>query len=283
MRKDDAIRQAMAGRCPNTQRSSGSARVRDADQIAVPAPFEHLMLDAIARERIELAGALHDGLGQELFGIALLAKSLVNRRPADADEIRAELAQLATLSSQAIETCRGIAHGLSPLSEAQGGLVQALRRLTIMPRNWPGPSVTFAMLASDPLLLSPEAATHIYRLAQEGITNAIKHANAQTIKMTLDIRSDLVTLKISDDGIGLRTKSTGTGPHLGIKLMRYRAHLLRGMVRLDQRRNGGTRLVFVCGQGHSSLSVRPQTLDGQPTVALPLVDSPNRSQIRVID
>jgi two-component system, NarL family, sensor histidine kinase UhpB len=283
MRKDDAIPEAMAARCPNRRRSFGSARVREADKIAAPASFEHLMLDAIARERIELAGALHDGLGQELVGIALLAKSLANRRAADADEIRADLAQLASLSSQAVETCRTVAHGLSPLSEAPSGLVEALRRLTIMPRNWPGPSVTFAVLASDPLLLSPEAVTHIYRLAQEGITNAIKHANAQTIKMTLDIRSDLVTLKISDDGIGLRTKNTDTGPHLGIKLMSYRAHLLRGMLRLDQRRNGGTRLVFVCGQGHSSLSVRPHILDSQPTVALPPVESPNRSRIRVID
>lgn len=249
MRKDDAIPEAMAGRCPDRQRSFRAARVRYVDKVVVPAAFEDLMLDAIARERIELAGALHDGLGQELVGIALLAKSLANRRRTDADEIRADLAQLAILSSQAIETCRGIAHGLSPLSETQGGLVEALRRLAIMPRNWPGPSVTFAMLASNPLRLSPEAVTHIYRLAQEGITNAIKHANAQTIKMTLDIRSDLVTLKISDDGVGLRTKTTDTAPHLGIKLMSYRAHLLRGRVRLDQRRNGGTRLVFVCSQG----------------------------------
>jgi two-component system, NarL family, sensor histidine kinase UhpB len=249
MRKDDAKRRTAATWSPNTERSFGSAPVRDAEKTATAGPFEHLMLDAIARERIELAGALHDGLGQELVGIALLARSLVNHWPTRADDIQADLVRLATLSSQAIETCRGIAHGLSPLSEVQGGLIEALRRLTIMPRNSPGPSVTFAMLASDPLLLSPVAATHIYRLAQEGITNAIKHANAQTIKMTLDVQSDLVTLKISDDGIGFRSKSTDTGPHLGIKLMSYRAHLLRGAVRVDQRRNGGTRLVFTCGQG----------------------------------
>ena len=210
--------------------------------------LDHLLLGAIATERRHLAGELHDGLGQELFGLSLLAKSLANSVGTSTSSLRDDLLRLADLSRKAMETCRGVAHGLSPLSDWHGSLVDALRNLALMPANWSGPIVTFSVAQSSSLRLGRNATDHLYRLAQEGLANALKHAAAKTILIVLDVTAKLVKLEIVDDGIGMPIDRARAASGIGLNMMRYRANLLHGTFRVAQRPAGGARLIITCKQ-----------------------------------
>jgi signal transduction histidine kinase len=208
--------------------------------------FERTLVQAIARERRHLASELHHRLGQELFGIALLAKALSNSAHLKTSAMRQDLDRLAILSGKAIETCRGVAQDISPADDLAGGLIGALKRITAMPLNARGPKVTFTVAESSPLRLSAEATEDIYSLAREGLTNALKHADAARVTVSLAIRTKHITLAIVDDGIGLPNTTKRPNPGLGLTMMQYHAKLLRATFGLEARPTGGTRLTLVC-------------------------------------
>jgi signal transduction histidine kinase len=199
-------------------------------------------VEAIARERRHLASELHHGLGQELFGIALLAKSLSGATQLKSSALRQDLERLASLSGKAMQTCRGVAQDISPLDRAQSGLIESLRRITRMPENWTGPDVTFTVTESSPLRLSAEAMEDIYCLAQEGLANA----DAAKVTVSLHIQTESITLEIVDDGVGLSRQRRDSNPGLGLTMMRYRANLLHGTFGLKGGPSGGTRLTLKC-------------------------------------
>jgi PAS domain S-box-containing protein len=208
---------------------------------------ERALLDSEARERRNMQSELHDGLGQELFGIALLAKSVATSVSQSNSAAAEDLARLSQNASAAIETCRRISRGLSPLSEMQGGLILALQQINTMPTNESGPSVELSVVQDAPLRLSAEFLDHLYRLAQEGITNALRHAQAKSIRVLLNVQPATVTLEIIDDGIGL-PKNIESSPGIGLKLMRYRANLLRAHLHVSLGSPRGTHLFFRCEQ-----------------------------------
>jgi signal transduction histidine kinase len=219
---------------------------RAAKDISTRRRFERTLVEAIARERRHLASELHHGLGQELFGIALLAKSLSSASQLKSSALRQDLARLASLSGKAMQTCRGVAQDISPLDGAQTGLIDALKRITRMPLNWTGPNVTFTVTESSPLRLSSEAMEDIYSLAQEGLANALKHADAARVSVSLHIQTETITLEIVDDGVGLARQRRDSNPGFGLTMMRYRANLLHGTFGLKGRPSGGTRLTLKC-------------------------------------
>jgi PAS domain S-box-containing protein len=204
--------------------------------------LERALLDSSARERRQLEGELHDGLGQELYGLALSARALADTAKRDNATLAGDLDNLATSLNHANDTCRRISRGFSPLSAVQGGLIEALRNLTTTPTHWSGPALTFSLIQAAPLKLPVETLDHIYRLAQEGLTNALRHADARLIRVRLDIQQTTVTLEILDDGVGLQEAASSTG--MGLKLMRYRAHVLGGHVRVAPAPTRGTHLTF---------------------------------------
>jgi len=205
--------------------------------------LERALLDCSARERRNLEGELHDGLGQELFGLALLSRTLAKSAKRGDKSIADDLEGLSSNLSHAVDTCRRISRGVSPLSGVQGGIIEALRKLATIPKGWSGPHLEFSLVQAAPLKLPAETLDHIYRLAQEGLTNAVRHADATSIKIIFNIQLTSVTLEIVDNGVGLPTQvepSTG----MGLKLMRYRANVLRAHVRVARASNRGTHLIF---------------------------------------
>lgn len=204
--------------------------------------LERALLDSNARERRILEGELHDGLGQELFGLALSARGLAASAKRDGESTTEDLELISNQLNHAVDTCRRISRGYSPLSDLQGGLVHALRNLVNTPKDWAGPKLEFSLVQAAPLKLPAETLDHIYRLAQEGLTNALRHADASSIKIILDIQRTAVTLEVLDDGVGLAEAEGSTG--MGLKLMRYRANVLRAHVRIAQAPNRGTHLIF---------------------------------------
>lgn len=217
------------------------------DDLSERKKLEWALAETSSREQRRLGNELHDGLGQHLTGIALMASGLANTARSSALPNAAELQRLAALASEAITTCRTIAHGLSPLGDSRGALRAALGAMVARHVELSGREVRYEEVGRAPLRLRDGAADHLYRIAQEALSNALRHSQALSIVMRLSVRSSRVRLEILDDGRGFdATGCEVTG--IGIHSMRYRANLIGGALTIAARSGGGTAVVCVCPQ-----------------------------------
>jgi len=208
--------------------------------------LEEALQEAGSREQRRIASELHDGLGQELSGLSLLAAGLAAEHAHDHAKLAHDLRQLAELSSRSVTTCRMLAHGLSPLRAHQNNLVDALMQLATdrAPRSG-GPTVTFSKAGSAASLISPEANNHLYRIAQEALNNALKHAEARTVQIRLCIDRSKIRLRVSDDGHGFNAKESASRG-MGMQTMRDRAAEIYGRLSISSTEKGGTVVVCEC-------------------------------------
>jgi len=208
--------------------------------------LEREILEISNREQRRIGSDLHDGLGQELTGIALMLGGLSQSVRRGRMPKSAELRELTGLVSGAIEQTRTLARGLSPVALDGGGLVHALRALVARVRDMYGLDVRFRGRISPRVTLDAAATGHLYRIAQESLTNAARHAGARTVLVQLNVRGRRVALAVSDDGRGL---GPGGGNGVGLKIMRYRANMIGGDLLIGPLRNGkGTRVACVVMQ-----------------------------------
>src|ERR1700675_5094818 len=199
-------------------------------------------LDAIALERRRLGDDLHDGLGQELTGLSLLLSAIV-RSTRRGDSLRVtDLERALELAQHALESCRSIARGMSPVTETQRGLIGSLRELVGRLKTQSGPVLDFAVTGMTRLELSQAASDQLYRIAQEALANALRHARADLIKVTLEIAPTSVRLEIFDDGEGLTVPGFGA-KGLGLRTMRHRESLLGSKLQIKRLNPVGTRMV----------------------------------------
>ena len=164
--------------------------------------FGRALIDAIAGEQRRIGQEMHDGLGQELTGLALSARALANRAARERDAIAEDLDQLASLATSCIQDARLIVQGLSPLTDADGNLEAALEALARR-SSLSGTAVRFRARHDAPLNLDLKVRNHLYRIAQEAVQNALKHSGATAIDIELSCATDSVRLEILDDGRGL--------------------------------------------------------------------------------
>ena len=209
--------------------------------------LEAALLDAVGREQRRFATDLHDGLGQELTGLALLLSALASTARAARNPHASDLERACEVARHALASCRSVARGLSPIAPAEGGLIDALRGLVSRLKGSSGPAVAIAVSELSPLGLSPAASDHLYRIAQEALANALKHAHASTITVSLDIDLATVRLEICDDGEGLKIPEVTT-EGLGLRTMRYRASLLGARFQVRPSQPAGTCIVCECPQ-----------------------------------
>jgi PAS domain S-box-containing protein len=210
--------------------------------------LERELLESSARERRHLAAELHDGLGQNLYAASLLARSLEITAQKAMPPMMEDLAELASVIGSSMETCHQIARGLSPLAEIRGGFIAALQHLTRMPTK-DGTEVALSIAGGAPLQIDSVSLGHLFRLAQEAVTNALKHAEATLIQVKLDIQAALVTLTVADDGIGLPLPPVISN-RLGLRLMRYRADMIHAKLTITRIEPHGTRITCECAQGN---------------------------------
>ena len=207
--------------------------------------LESALLDAAAQERLRLGRDLHDGLGQELTGLsfllAALARSAEEQRLPNAEDLQRAVGVM----RDAMESCRRISRGLSPVGEAQGGLVAGLRELVRRASGPPGPVVQFTGEPAMSLGLTANATEHLYRIAQEALSNALKHADATEISVALHVRSRSVRLEICDDGKGL-IDANPAGDGLGLRTMRYRAEMIGAELNIVRLPRAGTCVICAC-------------------------------------
>jgi signal transduction histidine kinase len=204
--------------------------------------LERALREAAAEERGRLAKELHDGLGQELTGFAMLADGLAKQLERSGSPVPPELERLASMARHAITACRDIARGLSPLGGARSGLTEALRGLTDRVGGPPGPLVSLTLDLHAPITTSREASEHLYRIAQEALTNAMKHSEAATVEVRLDVDAHTIRLRILDDGVGPPDPSTEFSG-LGLRTMRDRAAAIGARLTVVARHERGTAVI----------------------------------------
>jgi PAS domain S-box-containing protein len=209
--------------------------------------LESEIIEIASRERRRLGADLHDGLGQELTGISLMLRGFAKRAGVAALDVAPDLDEVITLVNHAIQSARKMAQGISPVTLERGGLLPALQTLISWSRDSYDVAIQLRLAVRSPLLIGESVAAHLYLIVQESINNAVRHGRARSIAVTLRANRTLVSLSISDDGVGIAEKP-GRGGGMGLKVMEYRSAVIGGVLGIKRRPGGGTRVHSVCPQ-----------------------------------
>lgn len=208
--------------------------------------LEQEILHVSSRERQTIGRDLHDGLGQELTGVALMLRGLATRIQRDAPAAVDYVNEIVGLVNQSIETARSLARGLLPVRTDGGGLPFALRALAARSRDLYGLEVNFRAELWPQLVLDEASASHLYRIAQEALTNAARHGHASKVDICLLVARNTFSLQITDDGTGIG-KSDHPIAGMGLKTMRYRAGMIGAKFEIEPNVPHGT-VVQVTGE-----------------------------------
>jgi signal transduction histidine kinase len=203
--------------------------------------FGQALMEAIGGEQRRIAQEMHDGLGQELTGLALSVRALANRAQKERDVISFDLDQLALLATSCIQDAHRIVQGLSPLTNADGNLDAALEALA-QRSSLSGTRVQFRSRYEAPSMIELKIRNHLYRIAQEAVQNALKHSGASNIEIELWSRPGDLVLSIVDDGQGLAAEAD-VRSGLGMRSMRFRASAIGGRLSITRGANGGNSVV----------------------------------------
>ncbi len=207
-------------------------------EIAERARLEREVLHTGVREQMRIGQELHDGVGQELTGMGYLAQNLlmsIEDRTSPAFEMATELAHSIP---KVLGHIQNIVRGLIPLEIGAADIERALELLTINTEKQTNIACQFHAFGSN-LIEDDDIPIQIYRIAQEAIANAVKHAGAQTIDVEFRTTGESIKLEVSDNGSGIQTGAEN-GSGSGLRSMRYRARAIGGEITIRQRPNGGT-------------------------------------------
>jgi two-component system, NarL family, sensor histidine kinase UhpB len=208
--------------------------------------LEQEILDISGRERQSIGRDLHDGLGQELTGVALMLRGLSSRLQQSCPEAMDSVDEIVGLVNRSIENARSLARGLLPVRSETGGLVFALRELASRSRDLYGLEVSCRAEVWPELRLSETDASHLYRIAQEALTNSARHGHATRVDIFLLVTRSTFLLCINDNGEGFLPP---TSPYsgMGLKIMQYRAGIIGASFEIALNEPRGT-VVRVAGE-----------------------------------
>jgi PAS domain S-box-containing protein len=200
--------------------------------------LERGILQVSEREHRHIAQDLHDGLGQLLAGTSYLAGTLRQKLAAKGLPEAGELGRILEVINEAIAQTRSLARGLHPVEPEPNGLLVALQALAGRTKKLFNVRCHFTC-PQPVLILDNTVATHLFRIAQEAITNAIRHGKPRHIEMSLAVTTGSIRLAIRDNGAGMPVRRQKK-PGMGLRIMRYRAGMIGGSLALDKAVDGGT-------------------------------------------
>jgi signal transduction histidine kinase len=202
----------------------------------------------ISHERNRMARELHDTLAHTLSAMAVQLEALNKQLDRDPDSAKHTVQQLRDLTRSGLEESRRALQALraSPLEDL--GLTLAMCQLIDSVAERSGMLITRNM-ASELDGLSPEIEQSVYRITEEALNNAARHANAQNVTVSLRLELDELCLTISDDGIGFDPEAATQNGHYGLVGMRERALLCDGKLSIDSALHAGTTVRLTVGNG----------------------------------
>lgn len=182
---------------------------------------------------------LHDDLGQQLSALGMLASAIERDLRRDLHPKAETVARLNTLIKGAIDTTRGLAKGLYPIELEKGGFIVALEELARVTQAFSSVECIVRGKATFPL--GESAAIHLYRIAQEAVNNALKHAAPRQIFLDCTTVTGVPTLTITNDGLPFK-KPRSRRHGLGLHILEYRAGLLGAEITISPGPEGGCKL-----------------------------------------
>jgi signal transduction histidine kinase len=205
-------------------------------EVAERARLEREVIESCAHEQRRIAYDLHDGVGQQLVGIALSAKLLEEQLRADRSADAEKAGVIAKLANGAAKQVRLTARSLEG-ADGVGDLKAALRSLAADISENCGIEVTVEAHSAS-LPISPPVAAQLYRVAQEAVRNAVEHGGAHEVQIILGFDGNDLVMTIEDDGQGFDPSVNGKG--MGLRIMRYRAQCIGGSCQVQSSPVTGT-------------------------------------------
>jgi PAS domain S-box-containing protein len=193
--------------------------------------LEREIVDTEQRERERIGRELHDGLGQELTGLALMLRSAITSLGQASPAITQQLQEAVSIVNTVIAGTRELANGILAAAIPGRDLASALRSLAEQATARSGIAVRFTFFGNQPPPLTEAAISSLFRIAQEATTNALRHSGAASIDIVLGADSAGVSLSITDDGQGCPADAEQRGG-AGLRIMRFRAHALGAQFRI---------------------------------------------------
>lgn len=194
-------------------------------------------------ERGRIARDLHDEIGQSFTSVLIGLRT--TDLSATTEKLRSRLNELADMVTYTLEEVRRLARGLRPAVLDHLGLVRAMEQYLEDYQAAHGIEVEFVVDGVDPehrLPLSIETA--VYRIVQESLTNAARHAGASLVGVSMEIGARQLNIEIADNGCGFSDQQIRAKSGTGVLGMAQRAALLRGSLRIDSRQGKGSRILL---------------------------------------
>jgi len=198
------------------------------------------LLDISEREQRKFGRDLHDGLGQHLTALEMLSHGLAEDLKAHAPALARQARRLNRELRETVTQARRISHSLAPVTLEGDGLMRGLMALAASTNRIPGVK---CQLNCDPALRVADVATatHLYRIAQEAVNNALKHGRATKVDLTLTEQAGGLELSVKNNGRDLPAAQPGNRG-IGLNVMRYRAELIGGSLSIESGQRKGVRV-----------------------------------------
>lgn len=215
-----------------------------AHDVSAGRALEQDVIQIQSRELRRVAQALHDGVGSTLVGATMLSSNLASEiaEKCDEEDVTRDAKQLSKLLARSLDEIRRVSLGLEPVDFDRIGLAGALERLC------QDTEVLFAItlvleVPSTGLPDFDEATSlHLYRVAQEAVTNAVRHGKADHVEVHLSVTGSTLLLEILDNGSGLPDAPLTTSHGMGLRTIQYRTRAIDGELRLGASDIGGARV-----------------------------------------
>jgi two-component system, NarL family, sensor kinase len=232
-------------------------------RIAERTRLEKEVADISTREQQRIGQELHDGLGQELTGLGYLAETLCYDLSARGASESAVADMLAEGLERALEQVRAIARGLVPVEIDASGLPSALEQLTAEAQARCG--IACRLVCGElPAVGDTAKAAQLFRIVQEAVNNAARHARARQITVEARTTAGQVVFEVRDDGVGI-SPDNGCSGGMGLRIMHYRAGVIGARLSIGPAPGGGTLVRCVLPQADRRNYQTAEARDGRQT------------------
>jgi signal transduction histidine kinase len=216
--------------------------------------LENELLEIAENERRRIGFDLHDDLGQKLTGMALMMKGLERRLSSEAHPCVDEAAKIHGLMQDIIQHTHDLARQFSSLDVKGDDLVAVLKGLSANVKKLFGITCGFSVKGRPPAIPC-NATVQLYKIAQEAVSNAIKHGKAAQVLVGLDCANNHLVMTIKNDGLPF-VQPSGTSSRMGLRIMRYRANTIDADLEIKALGKSGTLVTCSFPLRENSMSVR---------------------------